>query len=83
MVAAIEPHKRKKENCTTDLRGAPSPMITVGQVAVMLACSAKTVYRLTDRGAIPKPIRLGGMIRWRRTDIEQWIADRCPRSSSG
>lgn len=83
MVAAIEPRKYTKENCKSDFRSMPSPMITVGQVAAMLACSAKTVYRLTDRGAIPKPIRLGGMLRWRRADIEQWIADGCPRSPSG
>jgi excisionase family DNA binding protein len=55
----------------------PAVMLTVADVAAMLACSTKTVYRLVDRGAIPRPVRLGGLLRWRRVQIEQWIADGC------
>jgi len=51
-------------------------------VADMLACSTKTIYRLVDRGAIPRPVRLGGMLRWHRPCLEQWIADGCPRNPS-
>jgi excisionase family DNA binding protein len=53
-------------------------MLTVADVAAMLACSTKTVYRLVDRGAIPRPVRLGGMLRWHRAQLERWLADGCP-----
>jgi excisionase family DNA binding protein len=57
-------------------------MLTAADVADMLACSTKTVYRLVDRGAIPRPVRLGGMLRWHRPRLEQWIADGCPSDPS-
>ncbi|QNN21811.1 helix-turn-helix domain-containing protein [Planctomycetales bacterium ZRK34] len=60
----------------------PTAMLTAADVAAMLACSMKTVYRLVDRGAIPRPLRVGGMLRWNRTHVEQWIADGCPPRSS-
>ena len=53
-------------------------MVKVDEVARMLACSARTVYRLADRGRIPPPVRLGAMVRWSRAGIESWIDERCP-----
>ena len=60
---------------------APSPnavMLTAEDVAAMLACSPRSVYRLADQGLIPPPIRLGGMVRWLAQTITKWIADGCP-----
>ena len=45
----------------------------VNQVAQLLGLSKRTIYRLLDAGKIPKPIQLGGAVRWRRTDIELFI----------
>jgi len=53
-------------------------MVSVAEVARMLACSTRTVYRLVDAGRIPRPVRLGGMLRWVRGSFEQWIAQGCP-----
>ena len=59
-------------------------LLTVRQVAALLGCSARHVYRLTDRGAMPRPVKLGDvLVRWNRrtgdpaTGIEDWIADGC------
>lgn len=68
----------------TGLRSAtttPSLMLTAADVAALLACSTKTVYRLADRGALPRPVRLGGLLRWRRGEIDQWIDEGCPTRS--
>ena len=55
-------------------------MLTVRLVATMLGCSARHVHRLTDRGAMPRPTKLGDvLVRWRRAEIESWIAGGCPR----
>ncbi len=58
-------------------------MLTVNGVAEMLACSPRSVYRLVDAGRIPKPVKLGGMIRWPRSQIERWITEGCPKPKAG
>ena len=53
-------------------------MLTVNELTGILNCSPRTVYRLSDRGQIPSPVRLGGLVRWPKAVIEKWIADGCP-----
>ena len=53
-------------------------MLTVDGVAALLVCSPRTVYRLVDTGRIPRPVRIGGMIRWPREPFERWVAQGCP-----
>jgi excisionase family DNA binding protein len=52
-------------------------LLDVEQVAELLNCSARHVYRLADAGRMPAPVRLGALVRWRRQDLETWIADGC------
>lgn len=54
-------------------------MLTVHDVARMLNCSARTVYRLCDSGRMPRSVKLGTLVRWQREAIEQWIAGGCPK----
>ena len=60
-----------------------SAMLTATGVAAMLVCSPRTVYRLVDAGRIPPPVKIGGMVRWPRESLEQWIADGCPVPKNG
>ena len=60
--------------------GVDAAMLTVHDVARMLNCSARTVYRLTDAGKIPRPVKLNALVRWGREDIENWINQGCPRA---
>ena len=53
-------------------------MLTVDGVAALLVCSRRTVYRLVDADRIPRPVRIGGMIRWPREQFKRWIARGCP-----
>jgi len=53
-------------------------LLTVHEVARMLSCSARTVYRLTASGRMPRPTRLGALVRWPRQVVEQWVAQGCP-----
>jgi excisionase family DNA binding protein len=53
-------------------------LLTVGQVAALLSVGQRTVWRFRDSGRIPAPIALGGSVRWRRADLEQWISAGCP-----
>jgi excisionase family DNA binding protein len=52
-------------------------LLDVKQVAAMLNCSERHVYRMSDSGAMPRLLHLGASVRWNRAEIEQWIADGC------
>lgn len=58
--------------------GPSTTLLTVREVAGLLNCSARHVYRLCDAGRMPPPIRLGALVRWSRRVIDGWIADGCP-----
>ena len=59
----------------------PARMLDVAAVALMLGVSARHVYRLADSGQRPRPVKLGGSVRWDRRTIEDWIDSGCPKSS--
>jgi excisionase family DNA binding protein len=54
-------------------------LMTVDDIAKKLNCSTRTVYRLTDRGFVPPPIRLGRLVRWSPEAIDRWLAMGCPK----
>jgi excisionase family DNA binding protein len=60
-----------------DLATLPA-LLDVRGVAAMLDCSTRHIHRLADAGKMPSPVRLGALIRWRRTEIEEWITAACP-----
>jgi len=57
----------------------PGQMIGVDKVAELLECSSRTVYRLADVGLMPRPKKLGAMVRWPLREIRQWVEEGCPR----
>ena len=56
---------------------ASAKLLDVRAVSEMLGCSQRHVYRLSDAGRMPSPVRLGSLVRWSKSSIEDWIADRC------
>ena len=53
-------------------------LLTVHDLAAMLQISTRSVWRKRSAGAVPAPIPLGGLVRWRRSEIVTWIAAGCP-----
>lgn len=56
-----------------------SALLDVEQVASLLRCSTRHVYRLADVGRMPRSIKLGSLVRWRRGEVLDWIAAGCPK----
>jgi predicted DNA-binding transcriptional regulator AlpA len=48
------------------------------ELAEMLNVSLRQVWRLNSAGKLPKPIRLGGSVRWNRQEITDWFGAGCP-----
>jgi predicted DNA-binding transcriptional regulator AlpA len=52
-------------------------LIDTKTTAKLLNISARTLYRLDQEQAMPAPIRLGGIIRWRVAEIIEWVDSDC------
>lgn len=52
---------------------APRELIDVRTVAAMLGVHTATVWRKSAAGDLPKPIRIAGLTRWSRSEVEQAI----------
>lgn len=52
-------------------------LLDVKGVAALLNCSTRHIYRLSDGGKMPTPLKLGVLVRWRKSEIESWIAGGC------
>ena len=66
------------ESATIARDAMPVAMLDVAQVAEMLGCSPRHVYRLSDAGRMPRPIRLGALVRWSKPSLVDWIGAGCP-----
>jgi excisionase family DNA binding protein len=53
----------------------PNEILTIDEVATYLRAGKRTVYRLASNGKIPA-FKLGGTWRFRRAELDQWIARR-------
>jgi excisionase family DNA binding protein len=59
---------------------APAEMLDVRAVAALLQCSPRHVYRLSDAGKMPRPRKLGALVRWSRSELMDWISRGCPQT---
>lgn len=53
----------------------PDEILTIDEVAAYLKAGKRTVYRLAASGKLPA-FKLGGTWRFRRGDLDKWIASR-------
>ena len=53
-------------------------LLDVRAVARLLDCSTRHVYRLSDAGRMPRPLKLGQLVRWRRAELAAWLEQGCP-----
>jgi excisionase family DNA binding protein len=53
-------------------------LLDVQAVAKMLGCSTRHVYRLSDAGKMPRPVKLGSLCRWSAAAIREWVDQGCP-----
>lgn len=58
----------------------PDEILTIDEVASYLKAGKRTVYRLASSGEIPA-FKLGGTWRFRRAELDQWIASRIGKTA--
>lgn len=55
------------------MRAKEEKLLTVGEVAEWMSCSIPTIYRWINSGEFPEPMRIGGSVRWRASDIRAFL----------
>lgn len=51
-----------------------SPLLTGEQVAALMQIDRRTLRRFELADAIPRAITINGVKRWKRADVERWLA---------
>ncbi len=63
--------------------GIAPELLTTKQAAELLSIGERTLWAWSRSGICPAPVKIGvGLrpaVRYRRTELEQWVADGCPR----
>jgi len=57
-------------------------LMSVPEAAAWLCVGQRTLARWSAMGRAPRPLKLSpgrkGAVRYRRSDLERWVADGCP-----
>ena len=59
----------------------PTLLLSSDDLAHLLRISKRTVWRRRSDGSLPAAVPFGRFVRWRRDEIERWIAADCPTQS--
>ena len=59
---------------TSAQRAPPCELLTAAELCSLLKLDARTLRVLRHEGRVPEPIKLGRSLRWRRAEVEAWIA---------
>lgn len=51
-------------------------LLKAQEVAEFAKVDVRTVWRWNSSGKLPKPVKLGGSVRWLLHELEKWLAER-------
>ncbi len=58
-----------------------SMLIDAKESAALCGVAVSTWYNLLASSRVPKPVRLGRSVKWRREELKAWIGAGCPARS--
>jgi len=65
-------------NAANEADGVAPLLVSAAQLAGLLAISLRLVRRFESEGRLPEPIRLGHCLRYRFSEVRDWIASGAP-----
>lgn len=54
-------------------------LIDINELSAITGLSRATLWRHHDEGRIPAGVKIGRAVRWRLTEIRDWLDAGCPR----
>jgi excisionase family DNA binding protein len=67
--------RTKGINMVTSKEIIPTVLFKAGEAAKYLSVGVTFLYAKSGTGELPKPIRVGRVTRWRKADLDKWIAN--------
>ena len=52
-------------------------VVNADTAAAMVGVSPRSWWRFVSAGKAPRPVRLGSCVRWRLSDLRNWIGEGC------
>ena len=68
----------KDQNVKQTNLNTNSIAISAKELATLLGVSLRQIWRLNATAKLPKPVRLGGSVRWLREEIAAFLKAGCP-----
>ena len=53
-------------------------LVSANDLAKLLRLSVRSIRALDASGRLPRPLRVGGSVRWKLAEVRDWIAADCP-----
>ncbi len=53
-------------------------LLTAKMLGERLSLSKRQIHRLNSAGRIPKPLRIGGSVRWSERTVNRWLEAGAP-----
>lgn len=53
-------------------------LLSAKQLGAKLNLSKRQIFRLNSCGKLPKPLRIGGSVRWSESAISKWLSVGAP-----
>ncbi len=63
--------------------GQDNGFLTIKEASAYCKISESNFYKLNRKGLVPKPVKIGTILRWRKSDLVAWVAAGCPRDWNG
>lgn len=53
-------------------------LLSAHEMMRLLDIARSTLYLWDQEGRIPRPVKIGSRVYWRRDEMNQWVAAGCP-----
>jgi excisionase family DNA binding protein len=57
-----------------DAERSPSPFLSLSEAAEYLGLATQTLYTWRSKGIGPVAVKIGSRVKYRQTDLDDWIA---------
>ena len=65
-----------RDTTTLDAAAVRPLLLDAREASMLCGVSLRSWHRLVSSGDVPQPVRIGHgrLVRWRRADLEDWVA---------